>query len=341
MLATILIFIAVLSVLVFVHELGHFIAAKRSDIAVEEFGMGLPPRIWGKKYGETLYSVNLLPIGGFVRLKGEDFAEEAPEDPRNFSAKSSLVRARVLLAGVFSNFILAILLLTILFAVGVPVLTDQIYIKEVQRGAEAERSGLKSGDVILSLDGEQFEFVSDFVDAVKVKSFKKVSLKVKRGEEEFMVTAVPSPILGVVITNFKLQTYPLYIAPKKGVEAAFNISGGMIKGLWYFVKDVIFKRYVSPDVAGPVGIARLTSQASEMGARFLLQFVGILSLNLAVINILPFPALDGGRLIFVVLEGVAGKKVSPKVERWVHTLGLALLLLLLVVVTLKDISNLR
>lgn len=341
MIISILTFIIVLSILVFVHELGHFLAAKSSDIAVEEFGMGLPPRVWGKKYGGTLYSINLLPLGGFVRLKGEDFKEEETDDPRNFSSKSPLVRSKVLLAGVTSNFLLAIVLLTLLFTIGVPVFTRQIYIKEIQRDSEAERVGLKSGDLLLSVNGQKYEYVSDFVKAVEVNAYKEIILKVKRDSAEFEVTAAPRPILGVVITNFRLESYPFYIAPRKGIEASFLITAGMIKGLGDFLKGLIFQRQVSPEVAGPVGIAQMTGQASALGIRFLLQFVGILSLNLAVINALPFPALDGGRLFFVVLEGATGKKVSPKFERWLHTVGLALLLLLIAAVTLKDISRLR
>jgi regulator of sigma E protease len=357
---TLIVFILILSILVFVHELGHFLAAKKAGILVEEFGFGLPPRIWGKKVGETIYSINALPIGGFVKLYGENGSEEITNDQlpmtkggRAYFEKPIWQRLTVLLAGVTMNLLLAICAFSILYFVyGIPTKTGEIKVLALAENSPAQTAGLQVNDRIIRVDGEEIKSVDKFVALSKEKAGKRVELEVVRGENRNLVISVvpreSPPVgegpLGVAISDTEMKKYPWWQMPFLGAREGFKESlswGGMILGgLKNTVVTLVMKGQVPKDVAGPVGIFQITGEATKNGALAVLQFLGILSVNLAIINVLPLPALDGGRLIFLGYEAVTKRKANPKVESWVNTAGMAFLLALMLLITVNDILRL-
>ncbi|HUW24156.1 MAG TPA: site-2 protease family protein [Patescibacteria group bacterium] len=378
---TLIVFVLILSILVFVHELGHFLAAKKAGILVEEFGFGLPPRIWGKKVGETIYSINALPIGGFVKLYGEDgptsSAEEQTSRGRAYFEKSLLQRLSVLLAGVSMNLLLAIAAFSILYFVyGIPTETGKIKVVGIARNSPAEMARLKLDDWVIALDGQKISQTEEFVRLSKEKAGKTVRLEIQREKDNpcqesqqvlggmasteatitckdgnLLVSLIPRENppegegpLGVAISDTEMKKYPWWQMPFLGAREGFKESlswGGMILGgLKNTVVTLVAKGQVPKDIAGPVGIFQITSEATKNGALAVLQFLGILSVNLAIINILPLPALDGGRLIFLGYEAVTKKKANPKVESWVNTAGMAFLLALMLLITVNDILRL-
>ena len=371
---TLFVFIFVISILVLVHELGHFLAAKKFGIKVEEFGIGLPPKLVGIQRGETMYSINALPIGGFVKLFGEDGEEKNSKTPklqnsklkRAFFARPIWQRAVVLLAGVLMNFLLAVAVLSFLFTQGVFVPTDRVTIEKVEEASPAEEAGLRKGDVIrkLKIKNEKLKTqiknekmkVEEIKEGVEIKSAEiliettkkhlgeEIELLIVRGEEELTVKIVPRKEypenqgpMGIAISDFEEKTYPWYKAPFWGIYEAFKLSGVLVKGIGRTLWRLITFQPVKEEVAGPVGIAQLTGKAVKFGKMAVLELLGLLSLNLAVINILPFPALDGGRLLFIGIEATTGKKIRAKWERIAHQIGMTILLALILLVTVNDV----
>ncbi|PIR80270.1 MAG: RIP metalloprotease RseP [Candidatus Levybacteria bacterium CG10_big_fil_rev_8_21_14_0_10_35_13] len=362
MLITILVFLIILSVLVLVHELGHFVTAKLFKIKVEEFGFGLPPRAFGIKYGETLYSINWLPIGGFVKLYGEDAAGggrvratinnqqltiNKREERRAFYSRPIWQRATVIAAGVFMNFVLAVAIISFLFSfVGVPTPGDRVVIGEVVKGSPAQTSGLKAGDIVESINGVKITGPDQLVAITKKNIGESLKLKVQDSNLKVKeITVAPRKTypkgegpMGIAISQEIItKKYPLYEAPFVGTKEALRQSWMIVSGLGSLVTQLATKGSVPQDVAGPVGIAQLTGQVVSIGPVAILSFVSLLSLNLAIINILPIPALDGGRLFFIIIEAVTRRKVSPHIETAAHTIGMAVLLLLIALITLHDL----
>lgn len=357
MLVTVIIFFLILSLLVLVHEAGHFFVAKFFKIKVEEFGFGLPPRIFGIKYGETLYSINWLPIGGFVKLYGEDEAGSGSvslkpqqvskkDEHRAFYSRPVWQRAAVIFAGVFMNFVLAVFLISILFSVvGVATPGKNVIVDEVIKGAPAEVAGLNKGDVIESINGVSISSPTELVVYTKKHLGEKLTIKVK-SQNSKVKNIVVTPRknypkdqgpMGVAISQSVItKKYPWYEAPFVGTREALNQSGLIISGLFGLVLQLA-KGSVPSDVAGPIGIAQLTGKVVQIGPSALLSFISLLSLNLAIINILPIPALDGGRLFFILIEGITRKKVSPKYEGYAHMIGMVVLLGLIALITIHDL----
>ena len=352
MLITILVFGIVLSILVFVHELGHFLVAKKLGIRVEEFGFGLPPRIWGKRFGETIYSVNWLPIGGFVKLAGEDIEEfdkplTSEEKRRYFFARSKKERAAVLLAGVTMNFLLAVVIISFIFTQGVFVPTDRVHIEKVVANGPADAAGIKEKDVIVSFGGQKIKTSEDLIRITKERVEQPMDVVIERSGERVTLNVTPrrnppkdEGPMGVVISNLEERKYAWYQAPFYGLMEALNISYQMIVSLGTLLWRLLTFQKLSADIAGPIGIAQATGQAVQYGVMAVLQLMGILSLNLAIINVLPIPALDGGRLLFVVLEKFIGKRVKPQAERMAHQIGMIFLLALIGLVTINDLLRL-
>jgi regulator of sigma E protease len=345
---SILIFLLALSVLVFVHEFGHFIAAKKSGVKVDEFGFGLPPRIFGRKVGDTLYSINLLPIGGFVKLKGEDGEVLGFGSEGSFVAASNPKRLIIVLAGVVGNLLLAYLIFVLLFLVGNPTMIGKVIISNVAKNSPAEASQIKPNDYVLKVDGVAVTEPQDFINRVNNKKGIKVDIVVEREGSVLNLTAIPrvSPPsgegpLGVVVGFDSHLTYR-----KAGFVQAATLAGQeiykdlalMVLGLKSMLNEMI-KGRAPTDIAGVVGIYKFSAQALEVGYRIYLQLVALISLNLFMFNLLPIPALDGGRLLFIIIEMVTRKKISPKVEKVVNNFGLALLLALFVLVTIRDIKR--
>jgi len=358
MFITILLFVIILAILVLIHEFGHFTAAKLMGIRVEEFGFGLPPRIVGKKIGETIYSLNWLPIGGFVRLYGED--EEHPEKvktgrSRTFFAKHPWQRAIVLTAGVLMNFLLGWFIFTVLFTQGVQVETTTVRVRSVSPDSPAYQAGIKAGDVIQRIralkSGKEVVYMikspQDLIEDTQKYLDLPMELVFEREGIEYMVTIIPRSkapndegALGVEVSNFEMQYYSLVQTPKMALVHVVDLVKSIVVGVAGIVWKLITFQGLTGDVAGPVRIGKLVGEARRFGILAVLELLGVLSVNLAVINILPFPALDGGRLLFVVIEGITGKKANPVWERSLHQVGMLVLLLLILLITVNDVLKL-
>lgn len=359
MIVTVIAFVLILSVLVLIHELGHFLVAKKLGIKVEEFGFGFPPRVFGIKKGETLYSINLLPVGGFVKLFGEDAAgggsvknktkndERITKDQlgRAFFARPIWQRFTVVVAGVVMNFLLAVILISYLFGTqGVALPSKQIHVTEVSSGSPAAQAGLKAGDVIVSLNGKSVLSTQQFIKTVKQSEGKEIFLGISRADKNSTITLTPRKIfpkgqgpVGVGISNIIVKKYAWYEAPFFGTIEALKFSWMIVTGLGEMVFNLVAHGTKPQGVAGPVGVAELTGQAVSYGVNATLWFMALLSINLAVLNVLPIPALDGGRLFFIMIEVVTRKKVNSKYENYTHMVGLILLLSLMLLITVFDI----
>ncbi len=361
MLLTLVSVAVVLSILVLVHELGHFLAAKKAGVKVEEFGFGLPPRLLGKKIGETIYSVNWIPFGGFVRLFGEELThrKQTEDNKRAFWAKSKIKRASIILAGVVFNFLLGIVCFTIVYSVvGIPTETNRVSIAAVLENSPAAEVGIKSADVVLAIDGEKLtnfttgrEAIDTFARITRDKKGEPVDLIVERDGQEQLFTLVPRTDwpenegpAGVVISSFEMKKYPFWQMPFRaaveGIKEAVSWTILIASAFGKMVTDLVFQGTAPQDIAGPIGIIQITGQVARTGIINLIQFVGIFSINLAILNILPLPALDGGRLVFLLYEVISGRKPKPEIENWINTIGFGLLIGLMVLVTLNDLTRL-
>lgn len=354
MLSSILIFLIVLSILILVHELGHFIVARRAGIWVEEFGFGLPPRAFGKKIGETIYSVNWLPFGGFVRLHGEQEEEGITKPRKAFLNKSKKTRVGIIIAGVIMNFLLAIVAFAIVYSFsGVPRETGKVLVVDVGDGTPASKAQIVVGDRILSVDGKEVESSDDVTALVTPKGGKhnlilETGPDTSRIQKKVSVETTEDPqtkkwYMGIILSSQEIYYPPVWQRPFYGVYFGFKEAvywGQTIAvGLGTIIVEA-FKGHAPKDISGPVGIFAVTSEAAKIGLLALINFIGVLSVNLAILNIFPFPALDGGRLLFIGIESVIGRKIIPKVEATIHTIGMVILLALLLAVTIGDIRRL-
>lgn len=353
-LSTIIIFLLVLGLIVFVHELGHFATAKFFGVKVEEFGLGFPPRIWGKKKGETEYTINWVPLGGFVKIAGED--GENREDPRSFGAKPVWQRTIILAAGVLMNLALAVVLFTFVFYSGVPtdvtgVPQDQIpagsemYVEvtDVTAGSPAEGAGLKMADKILKAGGKDIGEVEDLQGYIKANAGKQIDLTIGRGSETMdreLTVRETEGTIGIGLSKVAVIRYGLLDSAKAGFNYTGQLTIYIFKYLGSTVKELLSTGGTTADVSGPVGMVSMTGQAASLGIIVLLRFIALISVNLAVINILPLPALDGGRIFFLAIEKIKRSPVSPELEARIHNAGFALLMLLMVVVTYQDVMKL-
>ncbi|MEK7188254.1 MAG: M50 family metallopeptidase [Patescibacteria group bacterium] len=353
MIESFLIFLLVLSVLILFHEFGHFLVARYFGVWVEEFGWGLPPRIFGKKIGETIYSINALPIGGFVKLHGEMTGDNVTNPTRAFVNKPKKIKGLIIIAGVVMNFILAVLCFSIVYtASGVPQDTKKVKILEISTGSPAQISGLVIGDIVKKVDGKEVISTAEFISLVEQKKGKKAIFDIERKEKGELVAKkiTVSPRgnppkkegpLGVAISTIDIYYPPLYLRPFYGVYYGFKESlfWGKIVGMG-FVKifQDLAMGHAPQGLSGPVGIFIVTHEAAKAGVLVLINFIGVFSVNLAIFNLLPFPALDGGRLLFVGLEKVLGKKVLPKVESTIHTIGMVILLALLFLISAREVK---
>lgn len=350
--------------LVLVHELGHFLAAKKAGIGVVEFGLGLPPRIWGKKIGETTYSLNALPIGGFVKLIGEDEEESevAKKDKdRAFYAKSKLAKIMVVTAGVFMNFLLAVLIFTFLYSkLGIPTEVDEVQISAVAPDSPAAIAGIREGDAVRTVktsvtNGQasikEIRTPDEFTQVARDAAGEELEVTLVRDGQQVIVTLVPRANppegqgpLGVAITNVVPKFYPWYEMPFRsavyGIRDALQLTRMIAMGIVQLFVDWFSRGRVPEGVSGPIGIYQLTAEVAKTGIINTINLIGLLSVNLAVLNILPFPALDGGRLLFIVIESIFGRKVAPRLEKWVHAVGLAILVAMIIMISFRDIQRL-
>lgn len=350
---TIIIFVAILSLLVFVHELGHFVSAKKSGVRVDEFGFGFPPRIFGVKRGETIYSVNWIPLGGFVKIKGESGEKRTDKD--SFGHQSIFHRTIILAAGVIMNVLLAWVLLSFGYVIGLPQVVEdlspyarvadaKIRVISVLKDSPADKAGFKAGDTVLSIDGATVAEVEQVRGTTEQKKGMEVAVSVKREGNIETVKVVPDYIeqtgrtgIGVALVKTGIVSYPFWLAPIEGLHATWVFSKDIVMAFYGLFRDLFVHKEVTVEFSGPVGIAVMTGEVAKLGFRYLIQFTALLSLNLAMINILPFPALDGGRIVFLIAEALRGRAVSRKIEIVTHNIGFALLMMLVIVVTYRDV----
>lgn len=407
-LITIVLFVIVLGVLVFAHELGHFLAARKTGMKVEEFGFGFPPRLFGiqffktkglngeagiksargeiiplqtadsteamgekpkKKWriiwgnarnaegGSTVYSINWIPFGGFVKILGEN-RESASEG--SFATKSVLSRFFVLVAGVGMNFILAWLLLASALSLGIPMQlseseslpayakakSPQVMVSYVEPQSPADLSGFRPGDILLSVEGKNIAQVRELQDLTAARAGQKTRYTVLRGSETFDRTIIPRTNppegqgpLGIQPILAAKVSYPLHIALAKAASIVFSLMIQIFLALAQLIGGLFTDRSLVASLTGPVGIAVMTHQAAQMGFSNLLYFASVLSINLGIINALPFPALDGGRMLFLIIEKIRKKRISEKIEGWANSFGFILLLFLVAWITLRDIAR--
>lgn len=343
-----LIFLLTLSLLVFVHEAAHFLAAKRSGVEIDEFGFGLPPRLWGRKVGGTIYSLNLLPIGGFVRLKGESGEIMGFGDRGSFSRASRRNRSLIIVAGVLGNLLLAYFIFSLLFLVGYPGFSGHVIVEEVNGGSPAETAGLKGGDVVRFVDGQVVKGVDELVAVIDKKRGQSVGLVLERESQLVETEATPrlDPPSGQGPLGVRLgmkggiayEKPPIFLVPVRALVEVGRSLYLVVIGFYSMIRTLLAFD-VPQGVTGIVGIYKLSSEAAGIDWRVFLQFVALLSVNLAVFNILPLPALDGGRLLFVFLEKIFRRRISAGIENAVNNLGLAFFILIFVLITLHDIQR--
>lgn len=355
----IIVFVLILSFLVLIHELGHYLVAKFFGMRVDEFGIGLPPRAKGlfTKWG-TLFSLNWIPLGGFVKIYGED-----PEDsiqansPEAFFNKPIWQRALVLTAGVFVNFLFGVIAFGIVYSyIGIPTKTDKVFVAEVAVDSPAGVAGIKAKEEITEVRVNKslinFVGVEGFIKELEPLKGSEIVLSVldeKGSKREVVVTPRKDPpvgqgALGVTLSGIEMKKYVWWQMPFRGMRVGLSEAlawgGEIVSNFKTLIGGIITGKGLPKDIAGPVGIYQVSKQAYQFGWIAVVQFMAILSINLAILNVMPFPALDGGRLFFLGVEMIVGKRLKNKVEGYVHTLGMVLLLSLMAVVTVRDIIKL-
>jgi len=386
---TLILFILILSFLVFVHEFGHYITAKKSGMKVYEFAIGFPPRalgaykdpktgkwVWvvgkGKsnlketivgeeqedEFPTTLYSINWLPLGGFVRIKGEN--GEKSKDKNSFGHQKAWKKVIVLSAGVIMNYLTAAILLGAGFMVGLPadisvsedphaimVGESSVIIQQVQPNTPAKEAGLTLGDTIQAINGQEMNNVGQVIETIQNNGTEELSLTILRGEKEEVFHITPAiqkdgepARIGALLADAGVVRYPWYLAMYKGFVAATLGVINIAASFFFLIKGLIMGQGLAFDVAGPVGIASIIGQSARLGFSHLINVTAMISLSLAVINILPIPAIDGGRILFILIEKITKKKVPLKYEQLAHTIGFGLLMLLIIVVTVRDVFGL-
>jgi len=347
---TIIVFIFIIGLLIFVHEWGHFLVAKKSGVKVEEFAFGFPPRLFSWKRGETRYAINAIPLGGYVKMLGE---EENVKEPGSYFTKPVLTRALIVVAGVFMNFVLAIVLMTIGFSIGMtPIVSDpatlsgqknsQVMVVFVSPDSPAQKAGIVRGNILSGFsspeDLQKFtrEHTGQEVDLVVKDSRNSKPIKTKLSDNK------DTP-LGVGVVTVTTVKQPVWQALITSITETGKAIGTIFVFLGTVIKSIFSTGSVGPageGVVGPVGLFNFTSEALKLGWIYVLQLVAILSINLGLINILPFPALDGGKILFITLEGFFRRKVvRAEIENIIHLVGFALLILLLIAITYRDITK--
>ncbi len=345
--------VPILGVLILIHELGHFLAARAVGIRVEEFGMGLPPRMFGyRAKSGVIYSLNWIPFGGFVKMYGQDDMRVdggAAYGEDSFISKTPLQRAFVLVAGVAMNLLFAVLVF-IVIAVGHGRPGDEryVYIDNVLRDTPAAAAGLRPNDRVLSVAGQPVQDSEQLVGLVEGYAGREMPLVVQRGGERIELTVRPREVVppnqgrvGVsLVTRPEYVRVPLWQAPVEGVKNAIDTFRLMVTGLVHMVSGQANLR----EVAGPIGMGQITGEVVERSTLplwvTLANLTGLLSLNLFLLNLLPLPALDGGRLLFILIEVVRGRRINPNREGMIHLVGLVVLLTLIMVISVFDIGRL-
>ncbi len=336
-----LILIIGISVLILIHEFGHFLAARRMGLLVEEFGIGFPPRLFSKKIGETIWSVNALPFGGFVRIHGEKPELEAEAgktiDPkRSFANLSVGRRAIIIAAGVIMNFFLGWLLVSAVYMVGVP---QKVVIQSVGADTPAFVAGFMPGDILLD-----FNSVDVFTGYIQASKGTEISVVIERGGEIRTLSTTPridvpegEGPLGVSLAEFGQEKLSIIRSLGAGFMTSVEILGAIIVSLWTLLVGLFTGGAVAENFVGPVGIFQIANESARFGLANLFQLIGLISLNLVILNVLPIPALDGGRLFFLAIEKIKGSPMVARREAIANAIGFVLLIVLMVFITVRDV----
>lgn len=363
MFITILIFLGVLVTVVCIHELGHFFAAKKSGVQVDEFGFGFPPKIIGKKWGKTEYTINMIPLGGFVKIKGlVQEGEKKEEAQDSFATKSFLKKMAILSGGIVMNFILAIVLFSLTYMIGIDgsteaakrsaiITNESTLITQVQEKSPAAEASLEAGDEIIAINNTPIANTQAFKEYVQGKNEQTLSIQIRRDNTEQTLNVTPTLIgegenqivgIGVGINDIGNIRYSFFESIQAGISQTVNLSLNIFLFLFETIKN-IFSPSASVDtdkLSGPVGLAVVIKNAAESGIASLLYMTAILSVNLAVFNLLPIPMLDGGRIAFTVVEKIRKKPIPRNIEIAIYNVGFFLLIGLVIFVTIKDIIKL-
>ncbi len=344
------------SALILIHELGHFIVAKKSGVWVEEFGLGLPPRIKGIKIGETLYSINWLPFGGFVKLHGETAEDVVVYPDRAFTNKSKLTKIAITVAGIVMNFVLAVVCFAVVYSItGIETDVINVQVMQVADNSPAKTAGLVADDIVKKLGDQSITSTQNFQNEISKYKGKKVSIEVIRKEDgqtvskTLEITPRLSPPegqgpLGVEIADVPEIYFPPvwqrpFVGAWYGLKQALSVSYAVVFGLGTAVQSVTQGK--APEhVVGVVGIFALFIQFAKLGFLPILNLIGLVSINLAIINIIPFPPLDGSRVAIAIAEGLTKKKMTPSLESKIYTIGMIILLGLMLLVTAREIPQL-
>lgn len=355
MIFTIIIAFIALMGLIVLHEFGHFILAKKFGVPVDEFGIGYPPRLFGRKIGDTVYSLNLIPFGAFVRVRGE---EGGIEDMNSFAKKPIYQRALIVLGGVVMFWFVSWLLLTVSLGIGVPVavsddaenLTDaRVRVLMIASGSPAETAGIEPGDAVLKIENQAIDKVGELQNLTKEHLGEPMLLTIESGSRIFETRLIPreSPpegegAMGVALIRTSTESYPWYQAPLKAGVGVVSLTFNALKS-WAIVGSSLVQGAGMPDgaeVMGPVGIFDLLAKMSSLGAGYFLYLIATISIFLALFNILPVPALDGGRFLLLGIEAIRRKPVPQKIEQNLTVFFFYLLIALLIIITFKDIQRL-
>lgn len=349
---TLVLFVVTFTAIIAVHEFGHYLSARLLGMKVLEFAFGFPPKVFSIVHAGIAYSINLIPFGGFVRILGQDdfsIHQEGEGDPRAFTSKPWWSQAIVLVAGVTMNMVLAMVVLTVAFASGTTAPTGDVRVDQVAPGSPAEAAGIQVNDLIRSIDGKKVTSSRDLVNEVRAKARteSEVTLEIDRnGRPIPTVKATPraEPPAGEGPLGIRLEDVqgPVAVALPEAFKQALSLTGDVVTQIVELPGQLLAARGAGTDgpaVSGPIGIFQVTGQVAQFGIPTFLKLVGVLSINLAVLNIVPFPGLDGGRLFFVLVAGIFRRRLSPELEAAIHAIGFALLLILLVVVSISDIRR--
>jgi regulator of sigma E protease len=360
----IILFLVILAVLVLVHEFGHFYAAKKSGVRVDEFGLGFPPRVWGKEWKGTFYSLNWIPFGGFVKIFGENPDNESisgPDSTRSFVNKPRWIQVIILAAGVIMNIVFAWVLFSIAFMSGMTMgvsestesyVTDRhVIVLDALPNSPAAKAGLAAGDEILSFSvggaTTTASTVESIQQAIRDSGGKSVAFEVQRVTENKYITVVPEQgvlgdkyAVGISMDIVGKVHLPFFKAFWEGAKLTGNLFIDIVVGLYSLIADAFTGDADLSQVSGPVGIARLVGDAGRLGVVYLLSFTAFISLNLAVLNLIPFPALDGGRILFVAIEAIMRRPISPKIANAFNAVGFCLLIGFMLFITYRDVMKL-
>ncbi|TSC52223.1 MAG: regulator of sigma E protease [Parcubacteria group bacterium LiPW_41] len=331
--------------LILAHECGHFFVARKFKVTVEEFGIGYPPRIWSKTKDGVVWSINALPFGGFVKILGEDGGNN---DPNSFSKQKIWKRISILSAGVLMNILVGWIFFSGVYMTGSP---ERAIVMDVKQNTPAAIAGIEKGDIVLALESSDVGIVKkpnadEFISFTGKAVGKEMVIEVSRQGNNKMFTVIPrinppegEGALGVSITNAGFPRQSFFSSILSGFTTTISVIGAIVVGLFSF-----FAHIFSPNgfdaVAGPIGVVKMASEMGTLGLSYVFQIIGLISINLAILNLIPFPALDGGRILFLIIEKFRGKPAPEKIEQWVNMAGFFILIALMIAVTFKDLSRL-